>query len=89
MAGGPDLLAQTQDRYFSEHSGALNTLINSLVSDNWVDVVNKCDISCWKEVLIGVFTHTSPEERGALCGRLTIHLCPKSISKQDYFFNAV
>ncbi|XP_031779577.1 protein transport protein Sec31A isoform X3 [Nasonia vitripennis] len=67
MAGGPELLAQTQYRYFSEHTGALNSLINSLVSENWVDVVRNCDITCWKEALIGVFTHTAPEERNSLC----------------------
>lgn len=73
MAGGPDLLAQTQDRYFTEHSGALNSLINSLVSENWLDVVKNCDVTCWKEVLIGVFTHTSPEERSALCGKKKVY----------------
>lgn len=68
MAGGPDLLAQTQYRYFTEHSGALNSLINSLVSENWMEVVKNCDITCWKETLIGIFTHNPPAERGILCG---------------------
>lgn len=68
MAAGPDLLARTQYRYFSEHSGALNSLINSLVSENWAEIVNNADINCWKEVLIGIFTHSNPQERSALCG---------------------
>jgi protein transport protein SEC31 len=68
MTGGSDLLAQTQYRYFTEHTGALNSLINSLVSENWIDVVKNCDINCWKEAIVGVFTHTSPEERSVLCG---------------------
>ncbi|XP_046610174.1 protein transport protein Sec31A [Neodiprion virginianus] len=67
MAGGPDLLAKTQYRYFSEHSSALNSLINSLVSEDWGDIVRNCDIKCWKEALVGVFTHSNPEERSALC----------------------
>ncbi|XP_017767013.1 PREDICTED: protein transport protein Sec31A isoform X1 [Eufriesea mexicana] len=70
MAAGPDLLARTQYRYFSEHSGALNSLINSLVSENWAEVVNNADINCWKEVLIGIFTHSNPQERSALCDML-------------------
>ncbi|KAK9306240.1 hypothetical protein QLX08_002977 [Tetragonisca angustula] len=70
MAAGPDLLARTQYRYFSEHSGALNSLINSLVSENWADVVNNADINCWKEVLIGIFTHTNSQERSTLCDML-------------------
>ncbi|XP_076674172.1 COPII coat complex component secretory 31 isoform X3 [Andrena cerasifolii] len=70
MAAGPDLLARTQYRYFSEHSGALNSLINSLVSENWAEVVKNTDINCWKEVLIGIFTHSTPQERSTLCDML-------------------
>ncbi|KAK2588050.1 hypothetical protein KPH14_004119 [Odynerus spinipes] len=70
MAGGPELLAKTQYRYFSEHSGALNSLINSLVSENWTDIVKNGDIHCWKEILIGVFTHSSGQYRSELCDML-------------------
>nr|XP_012145867.1 PREDICTED: protein transport protein Sec31A [Megachile rotundata]XP_012145877.1 PREDICTED: protein transport protein Sec31A [Megachile rotundata] len=70
MAAGPDLLARTQYRYFSEHSGALNSLINSLVSENWAEVIESTDINCWKEVLIGIFTHANPQERSTLCDML-------------------
>lgn len=69
MAGGPDLLAKAQYKYFSEHTGALNTLINCLVSENWLDVVKNSDINCWKEILVGIFTHSSPQERSNLCGK--------------------
>ncbi|XP_067212068.1 protein transport protein Sec31A isoform X2 [Linepithema humile] len=70
MAAGPELLARTQYRYFSEHSSALNSLINSLVSENWAEVVSSSDIKCWKEALIGIFTHSSTQERSALCDML-------------------
>ena len=73
MAGGPDLLAQTQYKYFMEHSGALNSLINSLVSENWMDIVKGCDINSWKKTLVGIFTHTAPEERSVLCGELNAY----------------
>lgn len=69
MAAGPELLARTQYRYFSEHSGALNSLINSLVSENWMEVVKSSDIKCWKEVLVGIFTHSNPQEQSTLCGK--------------------
>ncbi|XP_017789347.1 PREDICTED: protein transport protein Sec31A [Habropoda laboriosa] len=70
MAAGPDLLARTQYRYFSEHSGSLNSLISSLVSENWADVVKNTNINCWKEVLIGIFTHANLQERSTLCDML-------------------
>lgn len=68
MAGGPDLLAKTQYRYLSEHSSAVNSLINSVVSQDWSDIVKNCDVKCWKEALVGVLTHSCPEERSELCG---------------------
>ncbi|KAF7996981.1 hypothetical protein HCN44_005258 [Aphidius gifuensis] len=70
MAGGPELLAKAQYKYFSEHTGALNSLINSLVSDNWSDIVYNCDINCWKETLVGIFTHSSVSECSLLCEKL-------------------
>ncbi|EZA50823.1 Protein transport protein Sec31A [Ooceraea biroi] len=70
MAAGPELLATTQYRYFSEHSGALNSLINSVVSENWAEVVKNSDIKCWKEALVGIFTYSSLQERSALCDML-------------------
>lgn len=69
MAAGPELLARTQYRYFLEHTSALNSLINSLVSENWAEVVKSSDIKCWKEVLVGIFTHSNISERSALCGK--------------------
>lgn len=75
MAAGPDLLARTQYRYFLEHSSALNSLISSLVSENWAEVVKNSDIKCWKEALVGIFTHSSTQERSALCGKDTIKYC--------------
>lgn len=70
MAGGPELIAQTQYRYFTEHSGAVNSLINSLVTENWTDIAKSCDIAYWKEALVGIFTHTAPGERTLLCDML-------------------
>ncbi|XP_066594870.1 protein transport protein Sec31A isoform X2 [Prorops nasuta] len=70
MAGGPDLLARTQYRYFSEHSGALNSLMNSLVSESWIDIVKNSDINCWKEVLVALFTYCDAAERIALCDQM-------------------
>ncbi|XP_014475273.1 PREDICTED: protein transport protein Sec31A isoform X2 [Dinoponera quadriceps] len=70
MAAGPELLARTQYRYFSEHSGPLNSLINSLVSENWTEVVKNSALRCWREVLVGIFTHSNAQERPALCDML-------------------
>ncbi|XP_034939412.1 protein transport protein Sec31A [Chelonus insularis] len=70
MTGGPDLLAKTQYRYFSERTGALNSLINSLVSENWSELVNSCDINCWKEIIVGIFTHLNGSECSVLCDAL-------------------
>ncbi|XP_014223575.1 protein transport protein Sec31A [Trichogramma pretiosum] len=81
MAGGAELLAQTRKRYFSEHSGTLNSLINSLVSENWEDVAKNCDIDCWKEALIGIFTHVNTQRRSALIEILADRLAASDSEK--------
>ncbi|KAG5326482.1 SC31A protein, partial [Acromyrmex heyeri] len=85
MAAGPELLARTQYRYFLEHSSALNSLINSLVSENWAEVVKNSDIKCWKEALIGIFTHSTTQERSILCDMLGDRLmsCENPILKKQ------
>ncbi|XP_024873315.1 protein transport protein Sec31A isoform X1 [Temnothorax curvispinosus] len=86
MAAGPDLLARTQYKYFLEHSSALNSLINSLVSENWAEVIKNSDIKCWKEALVGIFTHsTTQEERSALCDMLgdRLVLCENPVLKKQ------
>ncbi|XP_011874105.1 PREDICTED: protein transport protein Sec31A isoform X2 [Vollenhovia emeryi] len=85
MAAGPDLLARTQYKYFLEHSSALNSLINSLVSENWAEVVKNSDIKCWKEALVGIFTHSNAQERSALCDMLgdRLVLCENPLLKKQ------
>ncbi|KAL0128272.1 hypothetical protein PUN28_003498 [Cardiocondyla obscurior] len=85
MAASPELLARTQYRYFLEHNSALNSLINSLVSENWAEVVKNSDIKCWKEVLVGIFTHSNIQERSILCDMLGDRLvqCDNSILKKQ------
>ncbi|XP_012288447.1 protein transport protein Sec31A isoform X2 [Orussus abietinus] len=70
ITGGPELLARSQRRYFAEHSGSLNFLIDSLVNENWVNIVKNCDIRDWKEALIGVFANGNSEELSVLCDML-------------------
>ncbi|XP_050459299.1 protein transport protein Sec31A isoform X1 [Cataglyphis hispanica] len=85
MAAGPELLARTQYRYFSEHSSALNSLINSLLSENWAEVVKNSDIKCWKEALVGIFTNSNTQERSALCDMLGDRLasCENPVLKKQ------
>lgn len=70
IAGGPQLLATTQDKYFKQVSGAVSKLVCSVVSGDWSSVVQTCDISCWKEALAAVFTYAKDEQLSTLCGKL-------------------
>ncbi|KAL6264790.1 hypothetical protein P5V15_004887 [Pogonomyrmex californicus] len=85
MAAGPDLLARTQYRYFLENSSSLNSLINSLVSENWAEIVKNSDIKSWKEVLVGIFTHSNTQERPILCDMLgdRLTLCENPAFKKQ------
>lgn len=68
MTGGPDLLARTQYKYFKECKGYVSSLISALVSEDWISVINNCDVYSWKEALTAALTHASDEDLPALCG---------------------
>ncbi|XP_018394763.1 PREDICTED: protein transport protein Sec31A-like, partial [Cyphomyrmex costatus] len=84
-AAGPELLERTQYKYFLEHSSALNCLINSLVNKNWEEVVKNSNIKCWKEALIGIFTHSTIQKRSILCDMLGDRLvsCENPVLKKQ------
>lgn len=68
--GGPDLLAKTQHHYLEKSEGYISNLISALISENWVSVVNNCEITSWKEALAAILTHASEDDLPVLCEQL-------------------
>lgn len=62
-------MARTQYKYFEQSEGYVSSLISALVSEDWVTVVNNCDVKSWKEALTAVLTHASDEDLPSLCGK--------------------
>ncbi|CAH1795497.1 unnamed protein product, partial [Owenia fusiformis] len=85
IAGGPELLARTQKKYFRSNKSNLTRLISSVVTRDWEHVVRTCDLDNWKEALATALTYASADEFSTLCdilgsrleseqhGRLSIH----------------
>ncbi|XP_017777506.1 PREDICTED: protein transport protein Sec31A isoform X2 [Nicrophorus vespilloides] len=67
MTGGSELLARTQYKYLQQCEGYVSSLISALVSEDWISVINNCDINSWKEALAAALTHASDEELPMLC----------------------
>uniref|UniRef100_A0A4W3IMJ9 Protein transport protein Sec31A n=1 Tax=Callorhinchus milii TaxID=7868 RepID=A0A4W3IMJ9_CALMI len=74
IAGGEDLLAQTQRRYFAKKKTKLSRLVSSVVTHNWRDIVQSCDLDNWKEALAALLTYAKPEEFPLLCDTLGFRL---------------
>ncbi|XP_069599096.1 protein transport protein Sec31A isoform X11 [Ranitomeya imitator] len=70
IAGGPDLLAKTQTKYFAKSQSKITRLITAVVTKNWSDIVESCDLKNWREALAAVLTYARPEEFASLCDLL-------------------
>ncbi|XP_069834170.1 protein transport protein Sec31A isoform X4 [Dendropsophus ebraccatus] len=70
IAGGPDLLARTQTKYFAKSQSKITRLITAVVTKNWSDIVESCDLKNWREALAAVLTYARPEEFATLCDLL-------------------
>uniref|UniRef100_A0A4W3HZY5 SEC31 homolog B, COPII coat complex component n=1 Tax=Callorhinchus milii TaxID=7868 RepID=A0A4W3HZY5_CALMI len=69
IAGGEDLLAQTQRRYFAKKKTKLSRVKSLLL-----DIVQSCDLDNWKEALAALLTYAKPEEFPLLCDTLGFRL---------------
>uniref|UniRef100_A0A2K6GM63 Ancestral coatomer element 1 Sec16/Sec31 domain-containing protein n=1 Tax=Propithecus coquereli TaxID=379532 RepID=A0A2K6GM63_PROCO len=67
IAGGQELLAQTQKKYFAKSQSKITRLITAVVMKNWKEIVESCDLKNWREALAAVLTYAKPDEFSALC----------------------
>ncbi|XP_051542451.1 protein transport protein Sec31A-like isoform X11 [Myxocyprinus asiaticus] len=70
IAGGPELLAKTQKKYFTKTQSKISKLICAVLMKDWLDILETCDLQNWKEALAAVMTYAKPEEFSSLCGLL-------------------
>lgn len=45
-------------------------LISSVVTQNWCNIVQSCELENWKEALAALLTYANPEEFASLCGEI-------------------
>ncbi|XP_056091836.1 protein transport protein Sec31A isoform X2 [Rhinichthys klamathensis goyatoka] len=70
IAGGPELLEKTQRKYFTKTQSKISKLISAVVTKDWSDILQTCDLQNWKEALAAVMTYAKPDEFSSLCGLL-------------------
>nr|XP_028599579.1 protein transport protein Sec31A isoform X11 [Podarcis muralis] len=70
IAGGQELLSRTQEKYFAKTRGKITRLITAVVTKNWKEIVQSCDLQNWREALAAVLTYARPDEFAALCDLL-------------------
>uniref|UniRef100_A0A8C7AHK1 Protein transport protein Sec31A n=1 Tax=Neovison vison TaxID=452646 RepID=A0A8C7AHK1_NEOVI len=74
IAGGQELLAQTQKKYFAKSRSKITRLITAVVMKNWKEIVESCDLKNWREALAAVLTYAKPDEFSTLCDLLGTRL---------------
>ncbi|XP_074129419.1 protein transport protein Sec31A isoform X7 [Sminthopsis crassicaudata] len=74
IAGGQELLARTQKKYFAKTQSKITRLITAVVMKNWKEIVQSCDLKNWREALAAVLTYARPDEFSALCDLLGTRL---------------
>ncbi|KAM4524216.1 protein transport protein Sec31A isoform 1-T1 [Odontesthes bonariensis] len=70
ISGGEELLKKTQQKYLSKQKNSISMLISSVVTQNWRDIVQSCELDNWKEALAALLTYAHPEEFAFLCDTL-------------------
>uniref|UniRef100_A0A670ZSV3 Protein transport protein Sec31A n=1 Tax=Pseudonaja textilis TaxID=8673 RepID=A0A670ZSV3_PSETE len=70
IAGGQELLSKTQKKYFAKTRGKITRLITAVVTKNWKEIVQSCDLQNWKEALAAVLTYARLDEFAVLCDLL-------------------
>ncbi|KAM6177152.1 protein transport protein Sec31A isoform 15-T18 [Erethizon dorsatum] len=74
IAGGQELLARTQKKYFAKSQSKITRLITAVVTKNWKEIVESCDLKNWREALAAVLTYAKPDEFPSLCDLLGTRL---------------
>ncbi|XP_023559302.1 protein transport protein Sec31A isoform X14 [Octodon degus] len=74
IAGGQELLARTQRKYFAKSQSKITRLITAVVMKNWKEIVESCDLKNWREALAAVLTYAKPDEFPSLCDLLGTRL---------------
>ncbi|NWU58331.1 SC31A protein, partial [Dromas ardeola] len=70
IAGGQELLSRTQEKYFAKMQSKITRLITAVVTKNWKEIVQSCDLQNWREALAAVLTYARPDEFATLCDLL-------------------
>uniref|UniRef100_A0A8C9XS59 Protein transport protein Sec31A n=1 Tax=Sander lucioperca TaxID=283035 RepID=A0A8C9XS59_SANLU len=72
ISGGEELLKKTQQKYLSNQKNSISmvSLISSVVTQNWRDIVQSCELDNWKEALAALLTYAHPEDFARLCDTL-------------------
>ncbi|NXO63913.1 SC31A protein, partial [Phainopepla nitens] len=70
IAGGQELLSRTQEKYFAKMRSKITRLITAVVTKNWKEIVESCDLQNWREALAAVLTYARPDEFTTLCDLL-------------------
>ena len=74
MTGGPTLMERVQKAYFAQQKTATSTLISSIVSHDWMKIVQGTAVGQWRDALAASLTYAGAMEFSSLCTELGLRL---------------
>ncbi|VVC27705.1 Hypothetical protein CINCED_3A002881 [Cinara cedri] len=59
ITAGPKTLSRIQNKYLKNSKEPTTALLHAIITNDWSDLVENCDLNCWKEIMTALLTHTN------------------------------
>ncbi|KAE9536634.1 hypothetical protein AGLY_007036 [Aphis glycines] len=59
MIAGPKTLSRIQNKYLKNSKEPTAALLHAIVTNDWSNLIENCNLNCWKEIMTAILTHTN------------------------------
>ncbi|XP_026808724.1 protein transport protein Sec31A [Rhopalosiphum maidis] len=59
IIAGPKTLSRIQNKYLKNSKEPTAALIHAIVTNDWSNLIENCNLNCWKEIMTAILTHTN------------------------------
>ncbi|XP_060837577.1 protein transport protein Sec31A isoform X2 [Rhopalosiphum padi] len=59
IIAGPKTLSRIQNKYLKNSREPTAALLHAIVTNDWSNLIENCNLNCWKEIMTAILTHTN------------------------------
>lgn len=59
IIAGPKTLSRIQNKYLKNSKEPTAALLHAIVTNDWSNLIENCNLNCWKEIMTAILTHTN------------------------------